>query len=135
MNGLIFLFTFLGWLVYHFKSIKKFNSSTPNLNPWISFKGYFINDFWGFIISATFLVVIAFLISVGMSDIISSLLGVPVEFQTDRLQIVLAFYCGVNIQLVADMFTKTTPVDERKLDPIIKQQQAEVVQEQKKSDA
>lgn len=66
-----------------------------------------------------------------MSDIISSLLGVPVEFQTDRLQVVLAFYCGVNIQLVAEMFTKTTPVDERKLDPVIKQQQ-QVIEEQKK---
>jgi hypothetical protein len=115
MVGIVFLFTFLGWLVYHLKSIKKFNDQTPGLNAFTSFKGYFINDLWGFIISTIFLIVIAFFISIGMSDIIGVLLGVPVEFQTDRLQLVLAFFVGNNIQMVVDAFTKTNPMDERTL--------------------
>lgn len=128
MNGIVLLFTFLGWMVYHFKSIKKFNEATPNLNPLVSVKGYFINDFWGFIISTIFLVVTAFFLSLGMTDIIGVLLGVPPEFQTERLQLVMAFFTGVNIQMVVEAFSKTPPMDERKLDPAIKKEQATVEQ-------
>ena len=121
MVGIVFLFTFLGWLVYHLKSIKKFANATPGLAPWPSFTGYFKNDLWGFIISTIFLVVIAFFISIGMSDIIGVMLGVPPEFQTERLQIVLAFFTGNNIQIAAEMFTKTNPMDTRTLPPEVKQ--------------
>jgi hypothetical protein len=122
MVGMVFLFTFLGWLVYHLKSIKDFTAATPGLNPIQSIKGYFVNDVWGFIVSTIFLCVLAFFISKGMSDIIGVLLGVPAEFQTERLQLVLAFFVGNNIQMVVEVFTKTNPIDERTLPQSIRKE-------------
>lgn len=115
MNGYIFLFLFLGWTAFHLFSIKKFNEATPGLSAWNSFKGYFSNDLWGFLISVIFLIVLSLFISFGMTDILTTILGIPAEYQTDRLQYLLAFYMGLQIQFVIRIFTKSNPIDSRTL--------------------
>ena len=120
MDLFIWLFTFLGWLIFHLSSLKKFNSATPGLTIGMSVKAYFINDFFGFMISVIAMVVFATLITFGMADILSSILGIPKEYQSDRLQILIAFVTGINIQFVINFFTKTNPMDTRTLPAEIK---------------
>lgn len=112
---------FAGWLINHFLSIKSFADSTPGLNFWNSFKGYFQNDPWGFMVSGIFLFVTAFFISLGMSDFLSKILGIPIEYQGEGAKFFVAFLLGMQIQRIIKIFTKQNPIDMRTLPEPVKE--------------
>ncbi len=120
-NLYIFLMVLAGWLINHCLSIKNFADATPNLSFTDSVKGYFLNDPFGFIASAIAMSVISFLIIIGLSAFLSSILGIPVQFQTPELKFLIAFLLGMQTQRFIKTFTKTNPMDERTLPEPVKE--------------
>lgn len=129
MYWTIFLYVLMGWLIFHLRSIKKYNESTPQLKFLPSIKCYFEKDPWGFIISVIALIFFSNMLNLGMSGMLSAILGIPQEFQSPNLQRYVAFTVGINIQFLVSSFTKSdqvkmdlnnvNPQDLKKPDPTI----------------